>query len=254
MLTGTDALGRRLPTDQEARARRRDRYVGLFYFLWLGQHGDDGPYDNSNILAKAPEAVHDANHPLWGPQYAYHFWGEPLFGYYSNDDPWVLRRHVQLLTNAGVDFLVFDTTNAVTYKQVYDPLFETLDGIRRQGFDVPKFAFYTNTRSGETIHKLYQDIYQPRRYPELWFYWKGKPLIIGDPEQCDDEIRSFFTFRRNQWPNEPQKINGFPWIELCGTLVFLCPHQTSRQPEHRPALDDAASEYEWGSRQRMAWI
>lgn len=215
VLAGTDALGRRLPSAQEAQTRRKNRYVGIFYFLWLGQHGDYGPYDNSKILAEAPEAVHDANHPLWGPQMAYHFWGEPLFGYYSNDDPWVLRKHVQMLTNASIDFLVFDTTNAAVYKQVYDPLFETLEEVRRQGFNVPKFAFYTNTRSGETIEKLFRDIYQPNRYPELWFYWKGKPLVIGDPEECPEEIRSFFTFRRNQWPNEPQKINGFPWMEFC---------------------------------------
>ena len=24
---------------------RSGKYVGIFYFLWLGQHGTDGPYD-----------------------------------------------------------------------------------------------------------------------------------------------------------------------------------------------------------------
>ncbi|HZG58871.1 hypothetical protein [Paenibacillus sp.] len=193
----------------------RERYVGLFYFLWLGQHGTEGPFDNTKILKAAPEAVFDPNHPSWGPQNAFHFWGEPLYGYYLSDDAWVLRKHVQLLTAAGVDFLVFDTTNAVTYKNVYDVLFGILDDVRRQGFDVPRIAFYTNTRSGETIAELYEDIYKPGRYPELWFHWKGKPLIIGDPEQCDAEMREFFTFRLNQWPFEERKTNGFPWIEFC---------------------------------------
>ncbi|TLS52347.1 hypothetical protein FE782_10255 [Paenibacillus antri] len=193
----------------------RERYVGIFYFLWLGQHGTEGPFDNANILAAAPEAVHDPNHPMWGPQNAFHFWGEPLYGYYLNDDAWVLRKHVQLLTAAGVDFLAFDTTNAVTYKNVYDVLFGILDDVRRQGFDVPRIVFYTNTRSGETIAQLYEDIYKPGRYAELWFHWKGKPLIIGDPGECGDEIRTFFTFRLNQWPFDERKTNGFPWIEFC---------------------------------------
>jgi len=193
----------------------RDKYVGLFYFLWLGQHGTEGPFDNSSILASAPEAANDPNHPLWGPQEAYHFWGEPLYGYYVSDDAWVLRRHVQLLTAAGVDFLVFDATNAFTYKNVYDALFEVMDDIRMQGFDVPKIAFYTNSRSGETVASLYEDLYRPGRYRELWFLWKGKPLIVGDPDECTDEHRRCFTFRRNQWPFEERKINGFPWIEFC---------------------------------------
>ena len=41
--------------------------------------------------------------------------GEPLFGYYLASDEWVMRKHLQMLTDAGIDFTVFDTTNAVTY-------------------------------------------------------------------------------------------------------------------------------------------
>jgi len=211
---GVDGLGRELPAREEAGPLREDRYVGLFYFLWLGQHGTDGPYDNTRIVARWPEAVNDPNHPAWGAPESFHFWGEPLYGYYLNDDEWVLRKHAQLLTAAGVDFLVFDTTNAVTYKSVYDKLFRILDELSAQGFRVPQFVFYTNTESGRTVKDVYEDVYKPGRYPHLWFHWKGKPLIIGDPEQCEAEHREFFTFRLNQWPNEPEKTNGFPWIEF----------------------------------------
>ena len=211
-LSGTDALGRTLPVLGQVPPLRHDRYVGIFYFLWVGQHGTGGPYDITKILAQAPNAVHEPDHPLWGPWHAYHFWGEPLFGYYLADDAWVLRKHVQMLTTASVDFLVFDTTNAVTYKPVYDVLFSILDEVQSQGWRVPQFVFYTNSSSGGTISQLYQDIYQPERYPNLWFQWEGKPLMIGDPDECSEEIRDFFTFRLNQWPNQPQKANGFPWI------------------------------------------
>ncbi len=83
-----------------------------------------------------------------------------------------------------------------------------------QGWNVPKIVFYTNTESGKTIETIYGDLYEAGRFPELWFYWKGKPLIIGDPEKCRADIQPFFTFRLNQWPNEEQKTNGFPWIEF----------------------------------------
>ncbi|MGN7355825.1 hypothetical protein ACTHPF_00570 [Paenibacillus sp. SAF-054] len=211
---GIDGLGRELPRRKQTGPQRPGRYVGLFYFLWLGQHGTEGPFDNTRILEEWPESVHDPDHPAWGPEKAFHFWGEPLYGYYLNDDAWVLRKHVQLLTCAGIDFIVFDTTNASTYKPVYDVLFRVMDELSGQGFQVPKFAFYTNTESGETVKELYEDIYKPGRYRHLWFHLKGKPLMIGDPEECDAEIRQFFTFRLNQWPNEAAKTGGFPWIEF----------------------------------------
>jgi hypothetical protein len=101
--SAVDAFERALPSSLQvpAREERSNRFIGIFYFLWLGQHGVDGPYDNTKILEQAPEAVTDPAHPLWGPQEAFHFWGEPLYGYYLNDDAWVLRKHVQLLTSAG---------------------------------------------------------------------------------------------------------------------------------------------------------
>ncbi|MDQ8734761.1 hypothetical protein [Paenibacillus sp. LHD-38] len=211
---GIDGLGRELPSREEAGPIRPDRYVGLFYFLWLGQHGTWGPFDNTQIIANWPEAVYDPRHPAWGPPSSFHFWGEPLYGYYLNDDAWVLRKHVQMLASSGIDFLVFDTTNAEIYKRVYDILFQIMDDIYRQGFKVPQFVFYTNTESGKTISEIYENIYKPGRFRHLWFHWKGKPLIIGDPEECDEEQRQFFTFRLNQWPNEGAKTNGFPWIEF----------------------------------------
>lgn len=212
--TAVDELDRKSLTHTEVPQPRDDRYVGIFYFLWLGQHGADGPYDVTKIIEEDPNAVYDPDHPLWGPEEHYHFWGEPLYGYYQSTDEWVLRNHVQLLTNAGIDFLVFDTTNAVVYKKVYDKLLPILADIQKQGWDVPKVVFYTNTASGKTIQTIYDDIYAKKRFPELWFYWKGKPLIIGDPADCHFKIQDFFTFRQNQWPNEKQKINGFPWTEF----------------------------------------
>jgi hypothetical protein len=107
----TDGLGRPLPTHEEVGAPRPDRFVAVFYFLWLGQHGDAGPFDNTKILAADPAALTKPDSPLWGPVGAPHYWGEPLFGYYVSDDDAVLAKHAQMLDDAGVDVVIFDASH-----------------------------------------------------------------------------------------------------------------------------------------------
>ena len=213
---GVDNLGRVLtmPGDAaNAAPLAKDRYVGLFYFLWLGQHGKTGPYDISKIVAEHPEAIRDAKHPAWGPMSLFHHWGEPLFGYYTSEDVWVMRKHVQMLTDAGVDFLVVDATNAGHYPAPSLMLLEILDEYQKKGWNVPKIVYYTNSSSGKTIQNIYESIYKKNLYPELWFRWEGKPMIIGHPEECSEEVRDFFRVKKSQWPNEGKfHDDGFPWM------------------------------------------
>jgi len=61
-----------------------------------------------------------------------YYWGEPLYGYYHSTDPWVLRRHAQLLADAGIDTVIFDTTNRKTYPHVYLKLCEIWAQVRRK--------------------------------------------------------------------------------------------------------------------------
>lgn len=214
-VTGIDRLGRKLPTSGDVPAPRKDRYVGIFYFLCLDQQGTDGPYDVEKILAADPTAAVDENHPLWGRiDGAPHHWGEPLFGYYFTRDEWVIRKHIEMLSFADVDFLVFDTTNRVIYKDCALKIMRILHEYTEAGYKVPQVAFMTNTLSGDTVNEIYREIYEPGNYPETWFCWDGKPLIIGIPEQCSEEARAFFTFRISQWPNEEQHTGGFPWMEF----------------------------------------
>lgn len=102
----TDALGRSLPGATATGPPRSRRMVGIFYFLWLGQHGEAGPFDISRILATDAGAITDAQNSLWGPLFVPHHWGQPLFGYYVSDDEAVLRKHAQLLADAGIDFVI----------------------------------------------------------------------------------------------------------------------------------------------------
>lgn len=203
----TDALGRPLPTPDEAGPPRADRFVGIFYFLWHNQRDGrsslwDGPNDVAKILQRDPDALGKPDSPLWGPIGMYHYWGEPLYGYYLSTDPWVLRRHAHLLADAGIDTLIFDTTNAVTYPDVYQKLCEVFSEVRQEGEPTPQIAFMVNTEAGKTAEKLFADLYRPGRFRELWFHWQGKPLLICDPEQASAELREFFTLRRAHWPFE----------------------------------------------------
>jgi hypothetical protein len=202
-----DALGRELPSPEEVGPPRTDRFVGIFYFLWLNEvHNKsphwDGPYDVARILAKDPEAIKKPDSPLWGPIGRSHYWGEPLYGYYLSRDPWVLRRHAHLLADAGVDTLIFDTTNAVTYRETFLALCEVFARIRREGEPTPRIAFMVNTEAGKTARRIFTELYQPGLHRELWFHWQGKPLMICDPAQADDELKAFFTLRRAHWPFE----------------------------------------------------
>lgn len=196
---GADALGRMMPEAAEAGPFRGDRYVGIFYFLWMNL---DYVHDVSKILRENPAARDTNASPPWGPIHAFHFWGEPMYGYYRSDDPWVLRRHAMLLSDAGVDFLVFDTTNAVIYKEAFLKLCEVFDEQRRSGAHAPQIAFMVNTAAGQTAQAIYDVLYKPGLYPELWFHWKGKPLMICDPADAPEELKAFFTLRKAHWPFE----------------------------------------------------
>jgi hypothetical protein len=205
-----DGLGRALPDSDAVGPPRPDRFVGIFYFLWNGVHGQTEVYDVSKILAADPDALKNPNSPPWGPHGAMHFWGEPLFGYYLNSDPWVLRRHAHLLADAGVDTLIFDTTNRFTYRDVYMKLCEVFTQVRREGGRTPQITFMCNTLAGETVSELYNDLYKPGLYPDLWFRWQGKPLLICDPKETTDELRAFFTLRKAHWPFE-QVNTPYAW-------------------------------------------
>jgi hypothetical protein len=198
-LYGTDALGRVMPGPADVRPFREDRQVGIFYFLWLKLNQ---VHDNSLILKNNPNARETNASPPWGPRNAFHFWGEPMYGYYRSEDPWVLRRHAALLSDAGVDFLVFDTTNALIYENVVTKLCEVLTEQRELGEAVPQFTFMVNSRAGQTAQKIYERIYKPGRYPGLWYRWQGKPLLLCDPAEASPEVAAFFTLRKAHWPFE----------------------------------------------------
>lgn len=253
-LVATDELGRTAVT-----AGKSKKQVGMFYFLVLGNHGTDGPYDNTKIVAAHPDAV--LSEENWraaggGPLWTNHFWGEPLFGYYFARDPWVIRRHLQMLTDAGIDFIVFDTTNTVIYPEEA----KTLIGIWYEnyldGVNVPKLAFYTNTESGDTMNRIYDTFYNNAElktlYPrldELWFRIDdkkdAKPMIIGDvnDEKLRDDVKEYFRIKANQWPFDEKKKDAFPWMEFTKRNLTLAAKYRGASPFDKSIVSVSAAQH-----------
>ena len=88
----TDGLGRSLPMHEAAGAPRKDRFVAVFYFLWLDQWCAAGPLDHTKILAADPGALNQPDSPIGGPVCAPPHWGEPLFGDSVSDNDAVLAK------------------------------------------------------------------------------------------------------------------------------------------------------------------
>jgi len=196
----TDALGRSLPTCQEAGQPRAGKSVGMFYFLWHGEHGQQGPFDISRILAEYPGAPSVSNSPPWGPKFAMHHWGEPIFGYYLSDDEAVIRKHAQMLADAGVDVVIFDVTNGWTYPKSYQALMRAFAEVRACGGRTPQIAFLCPFRNpppesmrSKVVQRLWEDVYKPGLHPELWFRWQGKPLLLTNPDSLRGDREGVMT-------------------------------------------------------------
>ena len=215
----TDALGRKVREYDEAGNKNKDKFVAMFYWTWH-QGNDDTTYQIRNIseiVRQYPEAMKNNNHPAWGEkQPGFFFWEQPLLGYYRTTDPWVLRKHAEMLADAGVDAVFFDCTNAsLTWQDSYEALLKTWDQAQKDGVNVPKIAFMLPfgpvPNSLVSLRQVYNDLYKPGRYENLWFVWKGKPCIMAYPDNLTDSpedraIAEFFTFR----PGQPDYVDG-PW-------------------------------------------
>lgn len=213
-----DGIGRELTTTKSDGLIRKDRYVGIFYMIWQGAHGYDtnqknidetvqeklasdtlSPYDITKILKENP------TNPNYGPNHTFHFWGEPYFGYYLSDDEWVIRKHAQMLSDAGVDVLILDVTNASIYLSQVTKIANIYKAMRNEGISTPSISFIVNSAPEKTVTRLFNSIYKQNLFKDLWFYWKGKPLLLTPPEGLTDETRNFFTVRQSWAWSKNQK-------------------------------------------------
>ncbi|MBB5437638.1 hypothetical protein HDC92_001310 [Pedobacter sp. AK017] len=242
----TDALGRKIIP--ESNGLKKDKYVGVFYFIWHGAHGYDrnigsnaiqsvrakelsdtaSPYNISEMLIRNP------SNPKYGPVGAFHYWGEPYFGYYLSDDEWVIRKHGQMLADAGVDVLILDVTNAAIYLPQVIKIVETFRKMQDEGSIVPKIAFIVNSNPERTVSNLYERIYKKELFKDFWFYWKGKPLLLCPPEALTPEMRAFFSSRQSwAWSKDQDWFEDGKdkWTWLDHTPQSYGWHESKDKPE-----------------------
>jgi hypothetical protein len=188
---GHDALERNLPTISVVGPVKKDhrRVVGIFYITWHSDslHNLKSPYaaDVNRVLAKDPNARLDAKHPLW-TEGSYH-WGEPEAGYFLSKDEYVIRKDISMLSDAGVDVLLMDVTNAVRYWDEWEVIFSVMEKMRAEGNKVPQFCFWAfNGPVITVVQDLYDRIYKPGKHQDLWFIWDGKPLLLYNGTPSSD--------------------------------------------------------------------
>lgn len=212
----TDALGRELPVFDEVGPPKTDRFVGIFYFIARNYDGPQPPRDVTKLLHENPQ------NPQFWPRVPHH-WGEPELGYYRSSDRWVIRKHAYQLADAGVDTLIFDVTNDVTFPETYEAVCEVFRDVRGEGEPTPNICFLASEKS---IFQLWENLYSRGRFADLWFHWKGKPLLLfgqfdirGDMRDVvfPSYIHDFFTIRWSwAWDSLPWYSNDgrhmWPWV------------------------------------------
>ena len=219
--TAQYASGDRISFGDDYPERREGKSVGIFYFIWLGHHGYDessndhtsevitpsasdtrSPYDITELLKANP------SDPAYGPDQAFHHWGKPYFDYYVSNDTWVLRRHAQMLSDAGIDVIFLDVTNSFIYESTVRTICNLYLTMRNEGNPTPQISFLANSSSSATVQALYDQFYSNSRYESLWFQWDGKPLILCDTDEgFDSEVAAYFTMRKT-WFDSGQSWFG----------------------------------------------
>ncbi len=228
-LVATDALNRSFG---ESEVYDSEKEVGMFYFVWHGAH-TSGVYNISELLESNPTA-------LWGldrdslkvaPANTMYYWDEPLYGYYSSDDPWVMKRHMELFTMSGIDYIALDLTNLLTYDNAILTAAEEIIRLQEQGWNPPTIIpiFGENSASVANVYGFYEKMYKSEEYSSVWYKDKtsGKPVLSIDISKTVDalgfekftELANYFELRNTLWPyqhkeeNSEIEYNDYSWMD-----------------------------------------
>ena len=137
-----------------------------------------------------------------------------------------------VFNDKGSEFQAGDTYDfayRIVYNDAITTLLDLLNNWYKEGRNIPKVTFYTNSYSGDTVRDLYYKFYQGDKYANVWFAPKGKPLIIGVTKNNNnasdqtkyypgwdnfvaDEFLEYFDVRESEWPNGDHNDNSIPWM------------------------------------------
>ena len=205
----TDGLNRVLPTYDDCGDYRPKKYVGMFYWLWHAYVRVKSGYP----IKTAAQIMHEnPDSPAF--ECNDYYWGEPEDGFYHPSDPWVIRRNLQLLADAGVDFVFFDFTNGDQGDLSLESFMTVAMDMYNKGIPVPKISFFLNESYNTSMTSIMNRIYNHPEYDPLLFKWEGKPLLMADSTKCatqcelcnDQAIKDHFTWRKT-WAFDPGQWN-----------------------------------------------
>ena len=232
---GTDLLGRKLIDNQKAGDFNPDKQVGLFYWSWHARRDQNINYGiNQKVIdsynGPESEIKNNFNYKGWKSPGV---WNESVYGIYSGFDHWVIRIQLELFSAAGIDGLFFDATNDVNvFTGGYMEIAHTIHQMHLEGTPTPGIAFmlpfYDMSYNVTDLERIYESMYSIGLYSDTWYYWDGKPVVMGYPDNLirdaeneeikaqHQEILDFFTFR----PGQPSYFEGqtreghWPWLEV----------------------------------------
>ncbi|MBR5279455.1 MAG: hypothetical protein IKU26_00610 [Clostridia bacterium] len=222
-LTATDAVNRTLPAIS---GYKSDKQVGIFYFLWHGQHNPGKTVRNVTELLKTNyDDLFDTDpNNAVVPENAWLHVNEPLYGYYNSYDKWVMRKHIELFIAADVDFVLFDLSNGYSYFKPMQNFLDLLLEYKEAGWDVPQVSCYLWIDGNDLMDSLlWSKIYTNEKYKDLIFSADGeKPLLVAslkmDPQGkgqiLDKKYQDYFDVRQSAVSYAGDDDNLWPYWQF----------------------------------------
>ena len=207
-----DELGRKVAVAGDGVERQQvdpEVSIGMFYYIWHGFHTE---WDKT-VTELLDEST---DNPQWGPVGTFHWGSTPWLGRYKGGNQYIVARHMQMLMDAGVDFLFFDATNAYVYPVHVRTVMAEIDRREALGLKSPKLAFMLHSKAPATLTDIYNRFYSADHYSKYWYYYDGKPLVLADKNEMgtlDKKIVDHFTFRNSwAWMNGANP-DEWSWLE-----------------------------------------
>ena len=222
-------------TDAQVGIDSSELPIGIVYYVWhCVTKTDVSRHQYSALNLAAGEELNisqilDGKQSGWGGAGSFHWWDQPAKGYYClGNEPDLIRSHLEMLRDAGIDFLAIDITNhpnvasfdaeTLILKSLrplleiaqtvsdsprivpWVPLASDSDGTRQE-LNVVCGDNPTGERcrslSDAPARSMYQHVtnMMQNEFPSLTFQYKGKPLLLEAasdsryPREITDVIR-----------------------------------------------------------------
>ena len=197
--------------------KSKKNLVGIMYSTWFDA-----------VINDEPKIISSGTCPVS----TFCYWGKPALGFYKSTNKKVIKKHMQQLSSAGIDFIILDNTNMTPVNlnknwsgYIVEPMTAILDTIvemRKKGEKTPYVANWIwtgNTPSSygvvpfvtwDSVNRIYDAFYKNKKYKEAWVYWDKKPFIITTSTPTSSPKYKITT--RSMWGLNG--VSGLNWSYL----------------------------------------